>query len=239
MTDNSRRIKPKSTILTSHEKLIVAYVELSGISSPKLLSDTLHIPLDTARTWMRRVRSKGFNGTSSDELVGSCEVVQLNPASSIEPVQPRAPARNVSPTETNNTLRKGKAASQKDAFRFLNPYEAQSDYQLDSDGIPILLNGKRSEWIEKFGSEAELDTALLESAKNVNPSSPRPLGAQISGELANKLRLKTEREKDRQARAKQSRQPRKTDAELADDKFHENIQGKYKPGQFPSRFPTQ
>ena len=51
--------------LTSMDKLIIRYIELTGITSPKRMSEDLNIPRETARTWLRRVRTNEFNHTGS------------------------------------------------------------------------------------------------------------------------------------------------------------------------------
>ena len=43
--------------MTSQDALIKYFVETSGITSPKAISEMLSVPYETARSWMKRYRT--------------------------------------------------------------------------------------------------------------------------------------------------------------------------------------
>jgi hypothetical protein len=65
---------------------------------------------------------------------------------------------------------------------------------LFEDGKLTLVNGFRVQWLEEFGSEKDLDLALMQAASYVQPNSSRPLDVQVSSQLARIVRDK--RDKD-------------------------------------------
>jgi len=68
--------------MTSQDALIKYFVETSGVTSPKLISEMLSIPYETARSWMRRYRMVVCNSTGEIKL--PVESHRLNPTKSVE-----------------------------------------------------------------------------------------------------------------------------------------------------------
>lgn len=65
------------------------------------------------------------------------------------------------------------------------------------DGGKItLVNGTRTEWLAKFGNDAEsLDLALLEIVERIQPNSNRPISAQVNAGLARIVRERRDRDR--------------------------------------------
>jgi hypothetical protein len=75
-----------------------------------------------------------------------------------------------------------------------------------SDGVALekgrltLLNGTKSYWLEKFGTEDSLDLALIEISPLLQPNTQRPLQAQVEGRLAKIISERRDRD-ERYAKA--------------------------------------
>lgn len=64
------------------------------------------------------------------------------------------------------------------------------------DGIVVLLNGTRNEWLLQFqGDEADLNLALIEIAAEIQPNSSIPVKAQVARKLAQMTRKRREQDK--------------------------------------------
>jgi hypothetical protein len=62
-----------------------------------------------------------------------------------------------------------------------------------------LVNGTLLRWLEKFGSPARLDLALIEIAGEINPGSRKPLAADVEARLARKVAEKLDKDERYQA----------------------------------------
>lgn len=103
----------------------------------------------------------------------------------------------LSPTPTERSWPSGKPM-------FEDPYDR---VKLDQAGRPILFNGLRQEWIDRFdGDEGRLELALIEIAVSLQPNSRRPLEAQVTSLLAKKLG--TKKDWDKRSAARDQSRPR-------------------------------
>lgn len=105
----------------------------------------------------------------------------------ITPVSPRTP-RIEKPTRQSGSDYWSKAINPE-------PEPEHKTVTLDASGKPILHNGTRAHWLEKFGGDDErLDLALEQAKGWIQPNSSRPLEAQVSAQLARTLAEKLDRD---------------------------------------------
>jgi hypothetical protein len=185
------------TRLTALAQLVQLYAECKGITSTTQLAELTGYDERSIRRAKADIDVRGHR----------CPGIDVQPGHRVQG-QPRARAYKESPSEINIISKNKKG----DPFG-LNMYEQLSDYQLSDAGIPTIVNGSRSEWVERFGSEDALELALIEAARNLNTNSRIPLAARVQAELARLVRLKTERQADRGHRnAKDERKARAGEA---------------------------
>ena len=82
---------------------------------------------------------------------------------------------------------------------FSEPSENQSGVIRTEAGCIQLVNGTHLRWLEKFGSPARLDLALIEIAGEINTGSRKPLGADVEMRLARKVAEKLDKDERYQA----------------------------------------
>lgn len=73
--------------------------------------------------------------------------------------------------------------------RRIPPGEFAPGFVMGEDGRVTLINGKRAEWLERFGDNATLlDMTLIAASNNIKPNSPTPPPAQVEAQLARACR---------------------------------------------------
>lgn len=82
---------------------------------------------------------------------------------------------------------------------FSDPVENHSGVIRTEAGCIQLVNGTHLRWLEKFGSPARLDLALIEIAGEINPGSRKPLAADVEARLARKVAEKIDKDERYQA----------------------------------------
>jgi hypothetical protein len=82
---------------------------------------------------------------------------------------------------------------------FSEPAENQSGVIRTEAGCIQLVNGTHLRWLEKFGSPARLDLALIEITGEINPGSRKPLAADVEARLARKVAEKIDKDERYQA----------------------------------------
>ena len=82
---------------------------------------------------------------------------------------------------------------------FSDPAENQSGVIRTEAGCIQLVNGTHLRWLERFGSPARLDLALIEIAGDINPGSRKPLAADVEARLARKVAEKIDKDERYQA----------------------------------------
>jgi hypothetical protein len=81
---------------------------------------------------------------------------------------------------------------------FERPDESAGVIRTEAGSIQ-LVNGTLLRWLEKFGSPARLDLALIEIAGEINPGSRKPLAADVEARLARKVAEKIDKDERYQA----------------------------------------
>ena len=82
---------------------------------------------------------------------------------------------------------------------FDQPAENHEGVIRTESGCIQLVNGTHLRWLERFGSPARLDLALIEIAGDINPGSRKPLAADVEARLARKVAEKIDKDERYQA----------------------------------------
>ena len=142
------------------------------------LGDTpLDTTLDTHRVFSENVNQ--FNGPSIEPKANSLKPKKETPK----------PPRGASTADTPSNVKP--VANWNQAFA---PVDENHGVIRTEVGCIQLVNGTHLRWLEKFGSPARLDLALIEIAGEINTGSRKPLAADVESRLARKVAEKLDRD---------------------------------------------
>lgn len=141
-------------------------------------------------------------------------------------------ATNWQPASNQNQKKERKKeekeiARERDPYGLVPKYDGDDDVEFDGSKL-VLRNGLRSFWAEKFGSEDDLDLALIRAAGYIQANSSRPIRVQVESQLAKQAQEKRDKDK-RYAKAvdRNKRQPGKgAQPRSFDDALAESIAAK-------------
>ena len=106
------------------------------------------------------------------------------------------------------SARTTKPVSGKSFWQSALNHSVNEGVELDESGLPRLLNGHRTKWLEEFGGDAKrLDLALSQIAGGIQPQNNRPLIIQVESKLADIVAKKRDQDTRYASAAKANRAP--------------------------------
>lgn len=208
---NQQLNHPNNQQKSTKNRLVANIISISNYCKYQSLSDEISVYVDNIKTTNKTIEELAIKTTSQQPASNQPATSQQPESNNVTRKQGALNDSAGAPEEKpKQIIPPSKHNPEKNPDPFgLNPDRHHPDVTRSATGELTLLNGKRSDWLQRFdGDETGLDLALMTIADKVQPNSTRTIEVQVEAQLAGIIQRKREQDQrylkaaSRNARAK-------------------------------------